>query len=408
MRMILLSSCLMMFWEQFPELGGRDAFKEFHATSGPSITGSLWCSGMGASALHSTIIQTHFLDHLELARESTARNGQKSQWVWLSELLEQARNGRDVVIDHYRRLHRFRGMRPVRGLYKTQKFAKFIDDHVPHDANGEPTWPKGFVCFAGYEDQETRKEYQVIFTEDAIYLRGQDGVLEKVADEPARIGLAVAASCAIPMIFEKVCILLPDGRVLECFDGGMSWEGPIPLQAAAAVSRTVADLQLIVDVGEETGLKPWAQTFLFRSICGGRCVPFWTKIGEILGILPLQHRRSYWQFSGTRIGATQFGADADTKWIGTAEYYSHIARAAEMSGLPLKPQSVRIARAMAEELDAILANDDSLNLSEQAWLCESVFVKYGAYRPPSGSRESLTGEHTRLPNLLRFRIDNSP
>ena len=203
-----------------------------------------------------------------------------------------------------------------------------------------------------------------------------------MAKTPAPIGLAVAASCAIPLGFEPIQITLPDGRVLFAFDGSMTEVGAIPLAAFAAVMGETAGQHLILDVGEEQGWKGYVDSTLYRLLCGGKCIPRWNKFLELLKLPRTgtesapSRTQTYLQVNVTEIAAIDFNANADRKWAASAECFRPI-----ISGLGLlTAKSLAGAEEMAEKLRRILTSKPQA-AGQLAASIQEVFIAYGLYKP---------------------------
>jgi len=354
MRTISSTLCFLLIWERFPELGGMECLPRREAVSGSTVPLALWSGGLSAKTIQRLHVGTRYLDHLPYTRKLY-----------------------DVVTHHWWQLRRFKGMRPSRGLINPAKFAAHLEGLMDKDPQtGAALWPSGFSCVATCEDDATQQEYQVIFTPHGIYLRSEDGKLEKVSNQPPPIGQAVVASCAIPLGFEPVQFTLPDGRTIYCFDGSMTREGAIPMAAFTAVSGDNQHQHIILDVGEEQGWKGYLDTSVYRVLCGDKCIPDRAKVAEFLETANANERENiYVHVNVTGIGVVDFNAGADQKWVATA---GCVAPIAEALGL-LNKESLAMVRDMVTKLKPILANTQSTAEGELAQRIEAVFVEYGLY-----------------------------
>lgn len=143
---------------------------------------------------------------------------------------------------------------PRTAIHSSAEMIKFIDKLVP-------VWPDNYWTMA-VADVEGRGRCQVLFTKEGVFLYDKFGARQKLSQRAAPVGLAVAASCAIPGVIEHVEYL-----GLALYDGMLSWDGRNP---AGLVNRHfAADYSQIVavDVG---AIKP-AFPAIYRQIAAYLC-----------------------------------------------------------------------------------------------------------------------------------------
>lgn len=122
---------------------------------------------------------------------------------------------------------------------KKSSIPHFVRTKIRRKHNREPL-AQGFVCTRGLGDflEELVSEWpanywtlavagssQILFTADGVFEYTRDGRCLQLSSEPAPVGLAVRASCAVPGVLEAVNYL---GR--DLFDGAISRDGGCPVQ----------------------------------------------------------------------------------------------------------------------------------------------------------------------------------
>lgn len=129
-----------------------------------------------------------------------------------SELLEQHDTIGNLLKARF--LRRKSARRMLRhGIVRSNRLGEHLESVVPQ-------WPEKFWTMA------VSGKRQFLFTADGVYLYRR-GRCRKLLDQPAPIGLAIRASCAVPGIIEAVEYA---GHVL--FDGALSRYGACPTELA--------------------------------------------------------------------------------------------------------------------------------------------------------------------------------
>ncbi len=98
------------------------------------------------------------------------------------------------------------------GIYDTDKLGKYIESHVT-------SWPDKFWTMA--VDGHT----QILFSKDGVFEKGSDGRWIQLSNQPAPIGLAIQATCAIPGLMKPTVY---QGRHL--YDGAFTKDGICPVR----------------------------------------------------------------------------------------------------------------------------------------------------------------------------------
>lgn len=122
----------------------------------------------------------------------------------------------------------------------SKEMVKFIDELVP-------VWPEKFWTMAT-ADVPGKGRCQVLFTKKGVFLYDKHGNSEQLSYYAAPVGLAIAASCAIPGVIDHVEYL-----GLHLYDGMMSRDGRTPARLVKLHYAAEYEDIVAVDVG---GIKP--------------------------------------------------------------------------------------------------------------------------------------------------------
>jgi predicted acylesterase/phospholipase RssA len=207
---------------------------------------------------------------------------------------------------------RFEYTRPKKGVLNSENLGRYFDELVP-------TWPKNFWTMA------VVARTQILFTDHGVFQYLRNGQRRVISNEPAPVGIAIRATCAIPGIIDAVPY---KGRYL--FDGALSWDGQCPVgipmrhfgaQPASIIGSDVGD--------EQSRLAPVGRT-LWSLLCGGHCVdekgPKTPIPDGVLMIKP-----NIWS-----VRSLQFSLSEDQKWqavmSGFQEAVIQLTRAGLLSG----------------------------------------------------------------------------
>ncbi len=149
---------------------------------------------------------------------------------------------------------------PRTAVHCSKGMVKFIDDLVP-------TWPDKFWTMAT-TDLPKKGRCQVLFTKRGVFLYDKHGNCEQLSYHPAPVGLAIAASCAIPGVIDHVEYL-----GMQLYDGMMSWDGRTPARLVKLHYGAAYEDIVAVDVG---GIKPPFPSLTKRIaayLCDDDCHP---------------------------------------------------------------------------------------------------------------------------------------
>lgn len=149
---------------------------------------------------------------------------------------------------------------PRTAVHCSKEMIKFIDELVP-------TWPDKFWTMA-VADIPGKGRCQVFFDKTGVYVYTKEGDCEQIAIVPAPVGLAVAASCAIPGIIDHVEYL-----GLHLYDGMMSWDGRTPAQVVNRHYGAEYHNVVAVDVGAIQPAFPAVYKRIAASLCDDDCHP---------------------------------------------------------------------------------------------------------------------------------------
>jgi predicted acylesterase/phospholipase RssA len=171
------------------------SFASIGGISAGAIIPSLFAAGL-PQQLIVDLLMTHGLSDYLIVKERL-RHWPKLLW----RAAHHRRYKRDLVQD---------------GLWDTTPLADLIDSLVTE-------WPARFWTMAATGDA------QIIFTEEGVFKRSLDGSIVQIDKKPARLGLALRATCALPGFFDSVVYTTSSGESYRLFDGVCSWDGFCPV-----------------------------------------------------------------------------------------------------------------------------------------------------------------------------------
>lgn len=149
---------------------------------------------------------------------------------------------------------------PRSAVHCSKEMAKFIEELVP-------VWPEKFWTMA-VADVPGKGRCQVLFTKRGVFLYDKQGNCEQLSTRAAPVGLAIAASCAIPGVIDHVEYL-----GLHLYDGMMSRDGRTPARLVKLHYGAKYEDIVAVDVG---GIKPPFPSLAKRVaayLCDDDCHP---------------------------------------------------------------------------------------------------------------------------------------
>jgi len=151
---------------------------------------------------------------------------------------------------------RYEKTRPLKGVLGSEKVGDFIESYVPE-------WPDNYwtVAVAGNE--------QILFTADGVFAYGDNGrgCMRVLSDQPAPVGLAIRASCAVPGIIDAVHY-----RDLWLFDGALSVDGRCPAGIVTRHFGQQPESIVACDVGEDGSKTTKRLEGIWKAVCGSGCI----------------------------------------------------------------------------------------------------------------------------------------
>lgn len=229
-RAILASTGVVLACHQ----AGLDRWRTISGASGGSIPAVMLAGGMHPTEIVRNVIDIDFVSQLT-PRVSMVR-------VWWAFFKKNCLWKR----------------RANRGVLSSEKLGGFIEKHVP-------CWPDNFwtVAVAG--------KRSLLFCAEGVYEMLPDGGLNLIAKEPAPLGLAIRATCAVPGIIDGVKY---NGEFL--LDGALS-VGRCPTLLAKRHLNAQPGGIVACDVGEEDASPGNREHWFWRAlrwvVCGSCCDP---------------------------------------------------------------------------------------------------------------------------------------
>lgn len=218
--------------------------------------------------------------------------------------------------------------RPRRAVMGSEKLEAFIDELIP-------VWPEKYWTMA------VAGKTQVIFTAKGVFQYLHDGSMRQLSNKPGPLGLAVAASCAVPGIIDpKVW------NDMYLFDGALSWDGQCPIGVVVRDLGVKPNQIVACDVSdrESGGMNEFVNNF-WRLFCGKNCV--WPED---------ERDPALWAAQGSMVvtpkinkfGSLQFTLSSEQKWDAVMTGFAETITSLWKAGL--------ITNAMFQELGALASN----------------------------------------------------
>jgi predicted acylesterase/phospholipase RssA len=203
--------------------------------------------------------------------------------------------------------------RPRQAVMGSEKLEAYIDEL-------SPTWPEKYWTMA------VAGKTQVVFTSKGVFQYLHDGSKRQLSDKPAPLGMAVAASCAVPGIIDPKY-----WNGIYLFDGALSWDGQCPIGVVVRDMGAAANEVVACDVSVRTpgGKAEFLKNF-WRVFCGKDCVwpederdpTIWVEQGTLL-VRPRIDK----------FGSLQFSLSADQKWEAVMTGFATTLTSLKQAGL---------------------------------------------------------------------------
>lgn len=189
-------------------------FRSITGVSGGSIPAALICANPDVTQLLMQVLDTDF-NKLVTRRVSLV--------TFLTQALREPKN-----VDPP----------PLVGALDAKLMGQYFDDRIKE-------WP-GLFCTVALSHQR-----KVIFTKDGIWQEQEDGKLLRAAQKPIAIGMAVRATCAVPILLDPVAWKSDSGEEHLLIDGGLGPEGRCPISVPQALFPMENSYLIVVNVGED-------------------------------------------------------------------------------------------------------------------------------------------------------------
>lgn len=320
-------------------VAGLTEWKSIGSASGGSIPALLLASGAQPADFLRQVIETDF-DRLLVPRTSFL--------------------GRMYAL---MRKYYYDKTRPSKGAYGTDLFKHFIDS-LPLVRS----WPDAFWTTAVCEHG------QIVFTKNGVFkyayapgCKGQvTDQVQKIADAPPSLGLAVCATCAIPGILDAVHY-----HDEYLFDGALSNDGDTPINVAFRHFGARKEDVIAIDMGEESIKKKWWLRLLWWIGCWGDC-------GPIEGIHPTaDDAKLVITPEITGFHALEFTLSRNLKWRAVVSGYVATAQALATTDLISEEDKRKVLRFGEELQECVARHDKHLSCRIEAFL-----AKHDMYTPP--------------------------
>jgi predicted acylesterase/phospholipase RssA len=248
---------------------------------------------------------------------------------------------------------RYEKTRPRRGVMGSEKVGEFVESFVP-------AWPGNYWTVAAHRDN------QWLFTADGVFEYTRAGKVRVISRQPAPVGIAIRASCAVPGIIDAA---IWNGNYL--FDGALTMDGRCPVRVPKRHFGARSESILALDVGEDnTRQSRWVRMG-WKILCGGNCVPqvdgdnpAGSEGVVLIKPAPMEFR------------SLQFTLSSDQKWQAVMSGFLGAIQKLEAAGL-LTGLNLEKALVVARAFDEIQRT--STNEGELASRTEAMLAGHGLY-----------------------------
>lgn len=203
--------------------------------------------------------------------------------------------------------------RTERGVLTAEKLGDLAEHY-------SPTWPENYwtVAVAGHR--------QFLFTARGVYEYSAESGKRLLWDQPAPVGLAIRATCAVPGVINAVRY-----RGLSLLDGALCDEGRCPVVVARDQLGAMPASIIACDVGEgaleEMRKEHWLLRTTRKVICGPCCEPAADKPVDTSGGVTLIKP------TVNKVNALEFSLSPDQKWESVMAGFAAAVRSLQRSGL---------------------------------------------------------------------------
>lgn len=243
---------------------------------------------------------------------------------------------------------------PRNGVLSSEKLGEFVESIVQQ-------WPEKYWTVASCGKS------QWLFTADGIFEYDVDGACKVLSRQPAPLGLALRASCAVPGIIDPV---LYEGKYL--FDGALSMDGRCPVRVPKRHFGAASSNIIACDVSDESITRTTKLVSrVWKMLCGSHCAPQEdgdNPAGSEGVILVKPGAMSF--------RSLQFRLSADQKW--QAVMSGFLDTLTKLTGARLlTSDKLKITLAVAEQLEHIA--ETSYADGELAARIEELLAGHGLY-----------------------------
>lgn len=257
------------------------------------------------------------------------------------------------ILRAYLMKERYEKTRPRKGVLGSEKVGQFVESFVA-------AWPKNYWTVAAEGPN------QWLFTAEGIFEYRRAGTVKVISPDPAPVGLAIRASCAVPGIIDAAKW---NGNYL--FDGALSADGRCPVRVPKRHFSARPESIVAVDVGEDSSRQSRWMRLGWKILCGADCLPppdgdfpIGSEGAVVIKPEPMKFR------------SLQFTLTSDQKWQAVMSGFLAATRSLEASGLltgPSLDQALAVARSFGE------IQRTSSGAGELAFRSEALLASHGLY-----------------------------
>jgi predicted acylesterase/phospholipase RssA len=184
--------------------------------------------------------------------------------------------------------------RATHGVLTSEKLGQLVESYAP-------SWPENYWTVA------VTGRRQLLFTAQGVFEYSAATGKRLLTSEPAPLGLAVRATCAVPGVMKAV----PYGN-MQLLDGALADEGRCPAALPAMLLGAKTSNTVACDVGEgsidELKNEHWFWKGMRYVVCGNCCAPDDDKPVDTSGGVTLVRP------TVTKVQSLEFTLSPDQKW----------------------------------------------------------------------------------------------
>lgn len=266
---------------------------------------------------------------------------------------------------------------PLQGALDAADMGQYFNDLIPD-------WPPHFWTMA------LSGQRKVIFTRDGVLVDGAGGGLELASSSSVRLGTAVCATCAVPMLLDPVPWKSDGGADHLLIDGGFGPEGRCPVSVPEALHPLRGSYLIVGNVGPDKSSLHLLIDRVFGIVCDDR-----HSLREDVEVAE-DHRRIVVTPASPLYGSFKFKMTRREKWQMIMSGYMAAVTAFARHGLLSGDNLARAQERGVKALLLLAARQKPYNQDRLPPELDQIFVDLAFPAEKFATVESFAA-HARLP-----------